>query len=232
MTQQRWKHLNPELVREWWRALQPDGGNTGDGTLSPPAEDNAPQQLRSRRRFGFDRGDVARMRRAATLDELHVERAPFELLERLGPGENSRLKRDGEEGWLFLVAGTLAQVRKDANDGRSLALRLGKAFSNNGKEAAMSELRFQRLLRAKEPEDFAMQLRRAIQLANRTTDVAVLADDLASWWLERGRTPVPAFSMRYRWARDYFVDRKDQPMIQAMDRTAATTDTPAQEPAA
>ena len=231
MKQQRWHHLHPERVREWWWALQPGGASAADGTADETSLAGEPSEAPTKSAFHLDRGHVARMRRAATLEDLYVERAPFVLLDRLGLPTDSRLNR-GDPGWLFLVAGALAHVRRDDRDNRSLAFRLGAAASNSGKEAAMTEGRFQRLLRATLPDDFAMHLRRAIQLADRTADVAVLADDLAAWWLERSQLPVPASAVRYRWARDYYLDRKDQPLINSMDSIATKTEVPAQEPTA
>jgi CRISPR system Cascade subunit CasB len=77
----------------------------------------------------------------------------------------------------------------------------------------MSELRFKRLLRASDAEDFFRQARRAVQLAGGVADVAVLADDLLAWSIERDQREQawkPSESLKFRWARDYYLTAKEQ----------------------
>ena len=74
--------------------------------------------------------------------------------------------------------------------------------------------RFKRLLRATDGEDFLRQARRAIQLSKGKADVAVLADDLLAWSIEqdqRESARKPTESLKFRWARDYYLTAKEQP---------------------
>ena len=70
----------------------------------------------------------------------------------------------------------------------------------------MSELRFRSLQAAAATDDFFLQIRRAIQLADRKTDVARLADDLFAWQMEQGKSASRASSgVKFHWAYDYYL---------------------------
>jgi CRISPR system Cascade subunit CasB len=50
-------------------------------------------------------------------------------------------------------------------------------------------------------------------LAGGVADVAVLADDLLAWCMEQDqqkREGKPSESLRFRWARDYYLTAKEQ----------------------
>lgn len=198
------------VVHAWWRALAPESRAGGEATSGGDLP-----YVRS-----FDRGHRARLRRAVTLADMQREEAAYVLRARLGELKTPRLERD-DQHWLFLVAGAVALVKTDAAPsisetkphnafGQSLPARLGEAAAAPGGSAPMSEQRFQRMLRADTPDSFYLQLRRALKLVNGPVDVAVLADDLLAWCAERQETPQRAYAMRYRWARDYFLGRKDR----------------------
>lgn len=118
----------------------------------------------------------ARLRRAAPVAVL-CEPAVMELARALalGPASAERLVE---------LAVLLAEVRE--NSPERLARRLG------GAEPALSQLRFQRLIRA-EGGELTDLLRRAIIMADRKCNVAALAADLLYWK-----------SARARWCFDYF----------------------------
>lgn len=121
------------------------------------------------------RGLAARLRRAGPVDAL-AERAVHELAQALDVWDGQRLA--------FLVR-LLAEVRE--HERRPLARCLG------GTEPVMSELRFQRLMRA-EGDELPEALRRAITLADRSCNVARLGGDLLHWGEETRR----------RWCFDYY----------------------------
>lgn len=116
------------------------------------------------------RGLSARLRRAAPFAAL-CEPAVIRLHAALGlhPSQADRLVR---------LATLLAEIRE--NSAETLARRLG------GAEPVLSSLRFQRLLRAEEDE-LTDHLRRAIIMAERRCNVAVLAADLLNWEAARPR---------------------------------------------
>ena len=67
-------------------------------------------------------------------------------------------------------------------------------------------LRFRSLQAAASADDFFLQIRRAIQLADGKTDVARLADDLFAWQLEQGQSALRASSgVKFHWAYDYYL---------------------------
>jgi CRISPR system Cascade subunit CasB len=116
---------------------------------------------------------------------------------------------EGDYVAVALIAGALASVREDAADHRSLAAQLG------GEAPVMSELRFLRLMRAADLDDFYRQLQRALQLASRKTDVAVLANDIVAWLLEQ-TSPLPDPNQRFkaRWARDYYLPARERAVVE------------------
>ena len=163
-------------LREWWRALQPQDG---EGAAVSPA-------LRH-----LTRADRAKLKRCASIDELQIESAANLLVEHLS--RDAWAKQPYLKSWLektdcaalFLIAGVLAHVKNNVADGKSLAWRVGKANTPKDAPTPMSELRFKRMLRARDVEDFYRQVRRGVQLAKGDVDVAVLANDLLAWCYEQ-----------------------------------------------
>lgn len=181
-----------QWVRDWWRSLDPKNQD----------KDALPGELR-----GQGRADRARLRRCENVEELLSNSAALLFARRLiALGGSSKAFSDESLAYeqLAWVAGALAHVKEDPGDERTLAFRLGKGFG--GERPAMSELRFQSLQAAATTEDFFLQIRRAIQLADRKTDVARLADDLFAWQLERGQSALRASSgVKFHWAYDYYL---------------------------
>lgn len=192
-----------DVVHAWWRALQPAAAAPGQ-----PETEKQPETENRMRPFFFDRGPRARLRRASSIGELEAESSCFALRERLGRMNNLWLEQH-DDRWLFLLAGAVALITKNTAEDRSLGLALGCSSPVNG-APPMSGLRFRRLLRENEPEPFFRQLRRALQLATGPVNAAQLANDLLGWTAERDLPSRPAEAMHYRWARDYFLDRKDR----------------------
>ena len=181
-----------QWVRDWWRSLQPREQD----------KDALPGELR-----GQGRADRARLRRCENVEELLSNSATLLFARRLiALGGGSKVFSDESQAYeqLAWVAGALAHVKEDPGDERTLAFRLGKALG--GERPAMSELRFQSLQAAATTEDYFLQIRRAIQLADRKTDVARLADDLFAWQLEHGQSALRASSgVKFHWAYDYYL---------------------------
>ncbi|MBD3803447.1 MAG: type I-E CRISPR-associated protein Cse2/CasB [Thioclava sp.] len=119
----------------------------------------------------------ARLRRAAPVAVL-CEPAVQQLAQDLsyGPAQADRLVR---------LVSLLAEVREHV--GTPLASRLG------GSDPILSNLRFQRLMRA-EGDELTAQLRRAIGMADRRCNVAALANDTLHW----------GDKTRARWCFQYF----------------------------
>ena len=171
-----------QWVRDWWRSLDPKNQD----------KDAMPGEL-----CGQGRADGARLRRCENAEELLSRSATLLFARRLiALGGSSKVFSDESQVYeqLAWVAGALAHVK----------FRLGKALG--GERPAMSELRFRSLQAAATTEDYFLQIRRAIQLADRKTDVARLADDLFAWLLEQGKSAARASSgVKFHWAYDYYL---------------------------
>ena len=132
---------------------------------------------------GRARALAARLRRADAIAAL-AEPEVHNLARRLGMGP-------ANAPVLVRLVQVLAHVRAD--DRHTLSRRLGQ-----GDPPPMSNLRFQRLLRARDG-DFAEALRRALPMADRRCNVRQLGWDLRLWdHAEKGD------GVRTRWAFDYF----------------------------
>lgn len=122
------------------------------------------------------RGLAARLRRASSALDVAAEPQVHALAQRLGRSEG--------------IVG-LAQVLAEVREGRggSLAKRLGPGL----RDPAMSNVRFERLLRS-EGDALIAAVRRALPLVNRSCDVGRLGADLLRW---DERT-------RVRWTFEYY----------------------------
>ncbi|WP_197325236.1 type I-E CRISPR-associated protein Cse2/CasB [Ralstonia solanacearum] len=179
-------------VRSWWQALQPR-----EGKSTAPAGALAL----------LGRGDRAGLKRCSGVAELLTEGATFPLAERLlsleAAKERARFANDHDA--VALVAGVLSHVSQDRPNGKSLMVGLGRSGHGDA-TPKLSETRFQRLLQGRDLDDFYRQLVRVVQLAERTADVAQLADDALAWCRERSHATVtPSHGVRFRWARDYYL---------------------------
>lgn len=137
-----------------------------------------------------DRGALARLRRCATVMEAASEPATIALCRRLG-GQVSELDRAA------LIAAVLAHVREDTH-GLPVARQIG--VQQDG-PAAMSDLRFRRLLQEETDDERLIAFRRLVALAGRKLNVSDLAFGLWNWNDEK---------QRLRWIYAYF----DAPIAQ------------------
>ena len=129
----------------------------------------------------------AELRRAASVTDALGVSATHELNRRLvSAGYDLRKRRDGPDR-LALIAVALAQVTQNA--GETAAQRFGA-----GEPKALSGLRFNALIRAKEPRQLMRPLARALRVIGGGANVRKLAVDLY-WWSDATRT---------NWCFDYY----------------------------
>lgn len=150
--------------------------------LRPTEETSAARALR------------ARLRRADAPGAALAESAVFELTGKL-PWLRARPEA------LATLVRTLALV--EAHDARSVAARFGER-SGSDAPRALSELRFQRLLRAS-PEELPAALRRALPLADGRCNVGRLGRDILNW-----DDPERGERTRIEWCFDYFNATRDR----------------------
>lgn len=130
------------------------------------------------REISGNRALAARLRRAEAVEVLG-ERAVVDLARQLGLSPGPKLDR------FISMVRLIAEVR--TNDAAPLARRVG------GADPVLSEMRFQRLLRANGAE-FEDLMRRALMMADRKCNVAALGGDLLHW----------RATVRQRWCFQYF----------------------------
>lgn len=176
-----------DVIRQWWQALDSEKrGRPAIGLFK-----------------SLGKKELAELRRAENLTSIMLNRA-YQYLAQLLP----KYDRDG----LALVTGMLAHVKTDAGDGSSLARRMGlpKAGSN---DPCVSQLRFERLQTARDPDEFLSTAVRVIKMLNGTLDVRKLADDVLVWadeTLNERRPAKLSNQLRVRWATDYYLANKRQ----------------------
>lgn len=143
--------MNPDTVRAWWREMQPDTATGAPG----------------------NRAAAARLRRCATITEAMLEPETMNLLRRLG-GDSRDLPK------VALLAAVLAGVREDA-PGTGVARALGPDDPDHPETAAMSPLRFRRLLEAEGEDERLVVLRRMTAMLGGALDVRDLATSVLRW---------------------------------------------------
>lgn len=136
------------------------------------------------REVGRARALAARLRRATPVEAL-AEADVHALARRIGLG-----RHPSDAARLARLVQVLAHLREDA--GQSLAERLG------GPDPKLSNLRFQRLLRA-QGDDLTTALRRALPMVDRRCNVAQLGQDMLNW-----DHPEWGDAVRADWCFDYF----------------------------
>ncbi len=129
---------------------------------------------------GPARRSRAQLRRAASATAALCLPATHDLNRRLiEAGHDLRRRRDGPDR-LALIAVALAHVADHQTE--SAARRFG-----SGDPKALSGIRFDALIRAKEPGQLLRPLVRSLQLVDASVNVANLATDLY-WWNDKVRT--------------------------------------------
>ncbi|HEX4495497.1 MAG TPA: type I-E CRISPR-associated protein Cse2/CasB [Thermoanaerobaculia bacterium] len=141
-----------------------------------------------------DKGSRARLRRAASPDEVAFEPAFHRLLARLRPSfrvDDPQVRRN-----LAALAALAARVREHTAD-QPLALQMGTAGARKSSAGpAVSEQRFRRLLTTSSLDDRYSQLARVIHLLGGKVDLLSLADAVVDWEVDP--------DLRQRWAYDYY----------------------------
>ncbi|MCE8026879.1 type I-E CRISPR-associated protein Cse2/CasB [Billgrantia aerodenitrificans] len=181
-------------VRCWWQRLTLPAAELKAFSDAPP----------------WPKGVRATLRRCDTVEAAMLTEGFRLLWHRLSApeGEGEKQRNYRLQTWAC-IALVLAEVRAES-PGATLGSQLGKQKKETGKPH-MSELRFQRLLACRSPEELITHLRRALALIDKRGVSAVyLADNVALWWAERWRESQgwaasrPSQRLSFQWANDYF----------------------------
>lgn len=133
------------------------------------------------------RGDRAELRRVGDLAGVPFSAAYHDLYRRLA-GTRWRHRKQ-----LALVAAVLAHVRSD-DSARPFASQMASSRSG-GDGAAVSGLRFRRLIQVDDPEDLLPRMSRTVRMLGGRANVRDLARSL--YWWQSDRT-------RHTWAFEYY----------------------------
>lgn len=215
-----------ECLAYWWLALQPRD-------TAPAANADAKTPAVALHFAGLGRADRARMRRLSTVAEVMLEQATFRL-DHAAFDEYKRLVGDGgvrneerlHEG-IAVAAGVLAHVGADRGDahggGKTLAAILGEKVSDRRR---MSATRFRNLQAVASTDELLLHARRAVTLAPARINVRQLGVDLLRWCHEIEKPPKrPASSVRYHWARDYYLPEAEHFTAGGLDQFDASAST-------
>jgi CRISPR system Cascade subunit CasB len=185
----RYYYLNEaqaEKLRWWWQGLQPEGESTA-GFVA-----------------GMGRQGRAALSHAHGAEDAMLVPAAHVLAAQLFALEEGKKYAALKDDYLAigLVAGLLSKIRTDTKSGNSIVHAL------SGKEPLLQELRFSRLMKATAVDDFYRQMTRLVQLAGKKADIAVLADNILSWYIEKD-LPLsnPNMRLKTRWAKDYYLSQ-------------------------
>lgn len=137
---------------------------------------------------GAARKARAELKRAASPAEVLAHEAVHDLNARLRK-ENGDWDLRNRPETLALIAATLACV--ETGDSLSLPRKLG---GRSDERRALSELRFQRIIRAADKWTLAILLRRTLPQVKKTCNAAKLGNDLFFW----------GDQIRNRWCFEYF----------------------------
>ncbi|HSS52940.1 MAG TPA: type I-E CRISPR-associated protein Cse2/CasB [Thermoanaerobaculia bacterium] len=148
-----------------------------------------------------DKGSRARLRRAASPDDVIFEPSFHQLLAKLRPAFNvddPRVRRN-----LAAFAGLAARVREHIEN-FPLARQMGTSGARKSSDSlAVSEQRFRRLLTTSTLEARFTLLARVIHLLGYRVDLLSLADALCYWETDP--------DLRQQWAYDYYQSAQSGP---------------------
>lgn len=165
---------NWQALKKWWQGL--------DTTASDHADGN----------FRSNRGVRAELRRCRTSDEVLLCAGFYQA--------RDLMKRDGVElndDKLATVVGLIVWIEQDNKESR-----FGRLLRGSG-DARFSDLRFRRLIEARDHAELYRRLRPAIDLLGRSVNVEQFAQDVYFW------SPKTENPVRRRWAEDYYSQQEN-----------------------
>lgn len=161
--------------------------------------------LLQNRKLSIQRAHRARLRRCGLPDQVLLERAFHDLL-------NNYVSWPGYQiQGVAMVTGLLAHVEKNQKAER-FGHQLAKSKENSD-APVLSELRFNQLQKARQPEDLYRLLRRTVLLLDRKVNVLSLAEFILAWNAEYifktrysdGLANAPGKSLQFKFASDYYL---------------------------
>ncbi len=183
-----------------------------------------------------NRGHRARLRRATIADDVMLTSAFFEFLSYRAETKEGSAKlcdswREAENLFVSaMVCGLLSRVQSESSEqiekqifnktNRTLEKKKAPAEfaellakpNKGGSSPIMSELRFQRLQKSRSPDEFYLQMSRAIDLLGGSVPILSLVNDIIDWCREYeiGLDKNPQKRLAVRWATEYYTTLKSK----------------------
>lgn len=142
------------------------------------------------------------LKRCKNLEEVMLSE-PFLALWQMVPDEQRSIK--GME-LAALTVWSLSFVKQD-DKAKNLAQTMAQRAAEGSERPKVSTLRFQQLIKSRNPEQFARHLRRILMLIGGVVSVQNLAWEIKHWyWEHQSSEPEinPARRQVLRWAMDYY----------------------------
>ncbi|MCP4115901.1 MAG: type I-E CRISPR-associated protein Cse2/CasB [Desulfobacteraceae bacterium] len=162
-------------------------------------------KLLQNRKLSVQRAHRARLRRCHSPDQVMLERGFHELLRDYVSWPAYQIRG------VAMVAGLLAHAKEsDSPKGELFGRQLAR--SKKGSDTpVLSELRFNQLQKARQPEDIYRLLRRIILLLDREVNVLSLAEFILAWDLDysfKNHHPDdPSKSLHFKLASNYYLKK-------------------------
>lgn len=153
-----------------------------------------------------NRAEWAALRRASFIDDILPTPAFFDFLTYIYADEKINFKDEKFIIGQAVVASILARVKEDLKDAKSFAKLLAKSKENSN-TPVMSKLRFEKLIKSDDPEQFFIRIRRAVDLLKGRVNIISLANGILHWihnFYQQDESKERKSHLVFKWATDYY----------------------------
>ncbi len=158
-----------------------------------------------------NRGDRAMLRRATFIDDILLAPAFFDFLNYIYENQNIDFKNKNFIISHAIVASIVARVKENIEDSKISFAKSLALPKENSDAPVMSQLRFDKLLKSDEPEQFFIRIRRAVDLLKGKVNITSLTNDILLWiyeFYQQDKDPDREKHLAFKWATDYYTTVK------------------------
>ncbi|MEM9102448.1 MAG: type I-E CRISPR-associated protein Cse2/CasB [Pseudomonadota bacterium] len=194
-------------VQRWWQSMM----------LSPDEIEKIRKKLKLEYYQLYPAPSVykAQLRRCATAEEA-IFTEGFRALWSSLPKDYVNTKSKKQIQCWGTIAAALVYIKPEANElSDNLAIAAGRKSDRNDDKPQVSELRFARLVNAKNPEELLRRLRQNLKIVKGKVSPVQMAKDIECWFYDTQTSNHKPSSKRLqlRWAMEYYkvAPEKKQP---------------------